>query len=133
MDFVPIFALVKISRLIASFFLITLIFYNSLRISLTYAYYYLDMADFIERLCENKDKPELQCNGKCHLKKVTQTDTNDKQTPSKIIDLKRIVLFVENPSKHEFKNGSMDETRFVNYTNLYTYTAVYKHYHPPKA
>ena len=91
------------------------------------------MADFIERLCENKDKPELQCNGKCHLKKVTQTDTNDKQTPSKIIDLKRIVLFVENPSKHEFKNGSMDETRFVNYTNLYTYTAVYKHYHPPKA
>ena len=33
--------------------------FNSIRISFTYLHYYLDPAGFIEKLCENKDKPEL--------------------------------------------------------------------------
>ena len=45
--------------------------------TLTYAYYNLDTVGFIEKLCENKDKPELQCNGKCHLKKVVENNTNN--------------------------------------------------------
>lgn len=28
--------------------------------------------DFYEEICENRDKPEMHCNGKCHLKKQVQ-------------------------------------------------------------
>ena len=31
--------------------------------------YVSDKESITEKYCENKDKPELQCNGKCHLKK----------------------------------------------------------------
>ncbi len=33
---------------------------------------YIVFYDYIKNeLCENKDKPKLECNGKCHLAKVT--------------------------------------------------------------
>ena len=67
---------------------------SSLRISATYAYYYLDTAGFIERLCENKDKPEMHCNGNCHLKKVVENNTEDSTIPFKDIDYKEILLYV---------------------------------------
>lgn len=36
--------------------------------------------DYIaEFLCINKDKPELECNGKCHLKKELQKTQEDTQ------------------------------------------------------
>lgn len=41
-------------------------------------YYQLNIDYIIETYCINKDKPELQCNGKCHLAKqlqVTQPET----------------------------------------------------------
>ena len=62
--------------------------------SLTYAYYNIDTVGFIEKLCENKDKPELQCNGKCHLKKVVENNTNNDKQPIKAVNLKDITLFV---------------------------------------
>lgn len=41
-------------------------------------------------LCVNKDKPELECHGKCHLeqevKTATQHDTEDKNVPEKIVE-----------------------------------------------
>lgn len=30
-------------------------------------------------LCENKERPELKCNGKCHLKKEIQAAENEKE------------------------------------------------------
>ena len=33
------------------------------------AYYELNIEYITEKFCENKDKPQLQCNGKCHLAK----------------------------------------------------------------
>lgn len=32
-------------------------------------YYETHLSEIIEKYCVNKDKPELQCNGKCHLAK----------------------------------------------------------------
>lgn len=43
---------------------------NSLRFSFIYSWYALDIDSFIEELCENKDRPELQCNGTCYLSKM---------------------------------------------------------------
>ena len=43
----------------------------------------------IEQLCENKDKPEMQCNGKCYLsKQINQTENHsNKDQFSQIIFL----------------------------------------------
>jgi len=36
----------------------------------------------VETLCENRDKPELQCNGKCYLaKELSDTSDTDKKSP----------------------------------------------------
>ena len=40
-------------------------FYNSAVIGV----YELNTSEYIAEFCENQDKPELECNGKCHLSK----------------------------------------------------------------
>ncbi len=41
-------------------------------------YYQLNIDYIIETYCVNKEKPELQCNGKCHLaKQLSVTKTTD--------------------------------------------------------
>lgn len=35
----------------------------------------------ISEKCENKDKPEMHCNGKCHLKKQVENTTPTKNVP----------------------------------------------------
>lgn len=37
--------------------------------SYSYVHYLVDYDNISENHCENKDKPELQCNGKCYLNK----------------------------------------------------------------
>jgi hypothetical protein len=34
-----------------------------------FAYFKVNQAQIIEKYCVNKDKPEMECNGHCHLKK----------------------------------------------------------------
>lgn len=46
-------------------------------------------------LCENKDKPEMKCNGKCHLnKKLKEQDKKEQNLPPQI-KLKEQNLFFE--------------------------------------
>ena len=73
----------KLNYIIISIVLSTLILFSTTRVSVTYAYYELDPIGFIENLCKNKDKPELACNGKCHLKKVTENSSDKQNSPVK--------------------------------------------------
>ena len=43
--------------------------FSGLNHLLPYIDYVINKTEIIDKFCENKDKPELQCNGKCHLKK----------------------------------------------------------------
>ncbi len=50
----------------------------------------------IENFCENKEKPELKCNGKCHLNKQIKEDTEKKSdVPANISELLTFVLIYE--------------------------------------
>jgi len=46
-----------------------------------------------ENLCENKDKPEMQCNGMCHLKKELIKDEERKTDEPKAPVVIQLVLF----------------------------------------
>lgn len=123
----------KIGSIILSFILSTLILFSSLRVSFTYAYYELDPVGFIERLCENKDKPELQCNGKCHLKKIAESSSENQQEPAKFISLKEITLFVIENLSVDFSSFKESEKNLSSYHNLYAFHSIYIIDHPPKA
>ena len=49
-----------------------------------YINYSINKAEIIEKYCENKDKPVLKCEGKCHLKKqlvkAAESEKNKEET-----------------------------------------------------
>ncbi|GAB3898800.1 hypothetical protein [Spirosoma agri] len=63
----------------------------------TIAYYQVNR-DYIARvLCENRNRPELHCNGQCYLAKrlKAQQDKQDKQTTEHVQNMPLIQLFCE--------------------------------------
>ncbi len=104
-----------------------------LRVSFTHIYYTIDPIGFIEELCENKDQPELACNGKCHLKKITKTTNQEQNTPIQLIDFKDIILYNQkNSSYHLTLNNLLKKSNFY-YLNLYSFKLLDSHFHPPNA
>lgn len=123
----------KTSAVLFSFILSTLILFNSLRVSFTYTYYELDPVGFIEKLCDNKDKPELQCNGKCHLKKVSESQSSEQKTPESIIDFKELILYSCNINNFSFLNRTDFIKKLdIEYLNLYSYSNLLDTFRPPK-
>ena len=58
--------------------------------------YELNTAYIIDNFCVNTDKPELKCNGKCHLSKQIQEDSENKsETPASPTELTTLVLAVQ--------------------------------------
>ena len=122
----------KTGSIILSTVLASLILFSSIRVSITYAYYEIDPVGFIQKLCENKDKPELQCNGKCHLKKVAESNTDNKQEPAKFTSLKEITLFVVEKMYITFRTILNRENIQFDYNNLYAFSCIPQIDHPPQ-
>jgi len=123
----------KLSTYIFTISLTTLLLFNSTRVSLTYAYYNIDAVGFIETFCVNKDKPELKCNGKCHLKKVVQSQDHDQKTPESIINFKELTLFSASVETLVFQQKEyIKQKNITNYTNLYSFHKTNDCFHPPR-
>lgn len=123
----------KVSVYIILVFLTSLILFNSTKASLTYAYFELDPIGFIDRLCENKDKPELQCNGKCHLKKVAESQDKQQTTPESIVDFKELILYPSPASDFEFPIRILLKKEVqIAYQNLYSFHNSNNCFHPPR-
>lgn len=91
----------------------------------------------VKELCKNKEKPELECNGKCHLvKQLAKAAEEDKNTSS---DKKQNVKQeIETMFCHEFKSVYFTKNFvFTNkkinsdYQNSYALTAIQSTFHPP--
>ena len=99
---------------------------------------YIVNYDYISKvLCENKAKPELKCNGKCHLMKelAKESETekpisNDKKDNSKY---EIEVLFCEEIKSVVFEQIYFDYTTSIgdNYANLYFHSVSCSVFHPP--
>jgi hypothetical protein len=123
----------KIGLTFFSVTLTALILINSTRASLTYAYYNIDPIGFIEALCENQDKPELQCNGKCHLKKVAQSQDKKENTPESIVDFKELILYPSPMTTFVLaRNIYIKKEFFSSYFNLYSFNTSNDCFHPPR-
>ncbi|MEN9337011.1 MAG: hypothetical protein RLZZ500_1998 [Bacteroidota bacterium] len=93
--------------------------------------------DYIAKvLCENKAKPELKCNGKCHLMKqlakaseAEKSDSKDKKNSSKIeweipfvnVEIESITVL----------NRSFTIAELPSYSNQYSFSSESLFFHPP--
>ncbi|AZB28416.1 hypothetical protein [Chryseobacterium balustinum] len=95
-------------------------------------YNYVVNYDYIvENLCENRDKPELSCNGKCFLaKELSKSEKQSTQTVAKVISLDIFVpndiLSFDNGTEYIHSIQSISE-----YINLYHLRYNFTIFHPP--
>lgn len=93
--------------------------------------------DYISKvLCINKDKPKLQCNGKCHLmKELAKASENDSPISSnkKITSHEVEVLFFQEINSFNVLPVYFQKTEKVNsnYSNLYSCKISCSVFHPP--
>jgi hypothetical protein len=87
----------------------------------TIAQYQLNK-DYIARvLCENRDRPELHCNGQCYLAKrlKAQQDKQDKETTERVQHTPFIQLYVEAGAVFVFTPASSQLTGACLFTYLF--------------
>lgn len=88
-------------------------------------------------LCENKDKPELKCCGKCHLKKELASasegekpiNSNKKDNSKQEVE----VLFFQDIKSLEVQQIYLQDTTLIsdNYSNFYFHLNGCSVFHPP--
>ena len=92
--------------------------------------------DYIStNLCENIEKPELKCNGKCHLKKELASEAkknNTKSNEQKSNSIVFEVLFCENITSYTFNNKICFDKRVQSlYNCIYFRLNSTSIFHPP--
>lgn len=95
--------------------------------------YVMDIETFTELYCENKDKPEKQCNGKCHL--VDQLAENEEQKQSKEIQSPPEVLLFCSTNQIEFVKANeffVVRKSIFNFNTDLTDGIAHTIFHPPQ-
>ncbi len=106
---------------------------SSLKIAGTIGYYVLFTENFVERFCENKSLPELNCDGKCALSKMLLQESNDDTPPINLDFLKtETVLFLESRIEIDFSVKTVRSIVLNEYSNLYRFSLIRKIIQPPQ-
>lgn len=92
--------------------------------------YELNKSEIIQKFCENKDKPEMKCEGTCHMKKM-MLDEADEPGEEPLTELPEIQLFIEN-SVVEFNKTQEIQSPNFHYNNLYSHGVLDEIDIPPK-
>jgi hypothetical protein len=99
---------------------------------------YIVNYDYISNvLCENKAKPQLKCNGKCHLmKELAKASENEKPINSDKKDNSKHeieLLYCNELSEINFRQIYFHNKTSIgdNYANLYFHTVGCSVFHPP--
>ena len=84
--------------------MVGMLFSNSLIKGALFVNYLVNQAEITKQFCENKAKPKMNCNGKCHLaKQFAKQDKQEKSTSEtqkfKVETLEITLLFAESPLK----------------------------------
>jgi len=84
-------------------------------------------------ICTNKEKPELDCNGRCHLEKQLEQSEDEKSSKEKIIVKKVFELIIPN----NFLNTQRPDLKpwvndYLIYNQIYTSPYFYDIFHPPR-
>lgn len=94
--------------------------------------YWLNRDYIAQVLCVNKSRPEMQCHGKCHLKKQLEKDAQQEKNNN--TGKERFeVMFVDNLQQLH----TAPPLNFIENNDTYRYpfsvTPVFSVFHPPQA
>lgn len=70
----------KIAGKISTVFLISILLLSLVKSNILYTIYQYDTGLFTQLFCENKQKPQLNCNGKCKLAQLQREQDNKDAT-----------------------------------------------------
>lgn len=119
----------SITKQIQLFALSTLLVVNVFALSIISLDFEINQDYYIEIFCENKDKPELHCDGQCHLKKTldkVETQNTENSIPSFQLEFTQTTSF--NIAKVEC-DLTLNHNPF--YSNLYYNLISSLFFHPP--
>ena len=103
-----------------------------LRVPLTYSYYWLDQAGFIEQFCENKDRPELNCDGKCYLSQMLKAQAEEEESKTiPVLQWQELSLMFSGALSWEFDFFEGLDSRVPYHKSTYTYQFTDRIFHPP--
>lgn len=107
-----------------------------MKTSILYAIYEYDTQLFVSAFCENKNKPELHCNGKCQLVKM-QKEQRENSTEKLLKELQSEVLACPVPPRIDFARqdlAQMEKKMYPVFTNPpYSYLFTDPRKKPPQA
>jgi hypothetical protein len=100
----------------------------------TIANFYLNQDEIIEAFCENKEKPELNCNGNCHLskelnKQIDKVPNQEKNNLNLSVFLPRAYNDIK---LVELKHPKLKKNYNSYYINNYHYVVMDNILHPPQ-
>ncbi len=96
-----------------------------------YVEYFLNQDYIAEFLCINKEKPELECNGKCHLVKAIEKQQENDSSLLRI-SLENYPIGFVNILKIEKKQELFTAiTHTYLYNKLYCFSITNSEFHPP--
>lgn len=102
----------------------------------SYVVYYGCNIDYIiETYCINKDEPEIQCNGKCHLAKQIAPESTNSEEKGTLVTISEAFfpVFKENTFKYNckeiFKKGKVNNNWKL--AKLHQVQLVFKDIQPP--
>lgn len=100
-----------------------------------YLYFQLNIDAIVAKYCINKERPQLQCNGKCHLGKTIalSSTANNKDSSSKTVQLNNAFypLYFQSPEQFSLMQGVfLKNADNFTYLNSYSF-CIYWNYEPP--
>nr|WP_295926123.1 hypothetical protein [uncultured Dyadobacter sp.] len=91
----------------------------------TIAYFKLNREYIAKVLCENRNRPQMRCNGKCYLAKKLkqQQEKQDKETSEKVRNTPVIQLFTPSTNTYSFESAAvsfLEPVRFAHQLLFYS-------------
>ncbi len=115
--------------------LILLIFLNGIGYTLIQAHFYLDREQIIALYCVNKDKPMLECDGKCELGKRL-SETKNRQENGEEITLEELSLVYTLERRESIQLPPLEPINpayLIHYCNFQISELNWDFFHPPQS
>jgi len=98
-----------------------------------FAEYIMDIEQFTELYCENKEKPELKCNGKCHLADQLADSQEEKQDTELQVTSEILLFFADvKLETEEYFNFYIEKNISYYFNTDLTEGIGYTIFHPPQ-
>ena len=96
-------------------------------------WYQLNTQSITEKYCVNKDKPQLHCNGKCHLKKqLDKTENGDAKNKDNNKKIEWTVFILPENNYSHPQSLFIEKTETFNRQTDYSYKFLHSVFRPPQ-